>query len=51
MARRISLVEMFRQLNRPSSGDMAVLEDEALLRVLIANAEPVASKEIDVAQA
>jgi len=51
MARRVGLVEMFRQLNHSSPADLAMLNDEELLKVLVANAELVAGKNTNVAQA
>ncbi len=51
MARRLGPEEMFRQLNGSSPADMKLLEDEALLSVLKANAELIVGKSSDVAQA
>ena len=51
MAKRIGLVEMFRQMNKNSPTDLAMIEDEELCQVLIANAELIAGKTTNVAQA
>lgn len=51
MARRVGLVEMFRQLNHSSPADLAMLTNEELLKVLVSNAELVAGKNTNVAQA
>lgn len=51
MAKRIGVVEMFKQMHRSSPADMAVLQDEELLNVLEANAELIAGKETNVARA
>lgn len=51
MAKRIGVTEMFKQMHRRSPADMAVLLDEELLMVLEANAELIAGKDTNVAQA
>lgn len=51
LARRLGSAEMFRQLNKTSPADVKLLEDEAILQVLNANAELIAGKSIDVSQA
>ena len=51
LAKRIGSVEMFRQMNQRSPADLALLEDKDLLPVLLANAELIAGKDTDVAQA
>ena len=51
MARRIGVREMFRQMNQRSPADLAVTEDEALLPVLVSNAELIAGKTTDVSGA
>ncbi len=51
MAKRIGVTEMFKQMHRSSPADMAVLQDEELLMVLEANAELIAGKDTNVAQA
>jgi pimeloyl-ACP methyl ester carboxylesterase len=51
MARRVGAVEMFRQLNGRSPADTALLEDDALLPVLKANAQLIVGKSTNVAQA
>ncbi len=51
MAKRIGVTEMFRQMHRSSPADMAVLQDDELLLVLEANAELIAGKDTNVAQA
>ncbi len=51
MAKRIGVKEMFRQMPQNSPTDMRVLQDAELMAVLVANAEPVAGKDTNVAQA
>lgn len=51
MARRIGVTEMFRQMNRRSPADLALISDEDLHPVLIANAELIAGQRTDVTQA
>ena len=51
MARRLGVEDMFRQLNGSSPADVKLLEDEALLSVLKANAELILNKSTDVSQA
>ncbi len=51
MAKRIGVTEMFRQMNKNAPADLALLEDEALHQVLIANAELIAGQSTDVSQA
>ncbi|WP_298361633.1 LuxR C-terminal-related transcriptional regulator [uncultured Litoreibacter sp.] len=51
MARRLGAKEMFRQLNSSSPADTALLEDDALLPVLMANAQLIVGKSTNVAQA
>jgi pimeloyl-ACP methyl ester carboxylesterase len=51
MAKRIGPMEMFRTMNQRSAADIAMLEDPELVCVLVANAELIAGKNTDVAQA
>lgn len=51
MAKRIGVKEMFRQMHQNSPADMMVLQDAALVEVLVANAELIAGKGTNVAQA
>jgi pimeloyl-ACP methyl ester carboxylesterase/DNA-binding CsgD family transcriptional regulator len=51
MAKRIGPFEMFRQMNKKSPTDLAMARDAELMRVLTANAELVAGKTTNVAQA
>lgn len=51
MGRRIGSLEMFRQMNKSSSADMALLEDEAIARILEENAELIAAPTADITQA
>lgn len=51
MARRLGPMEMFRQTNQSSPADLKLLEDDAVVPVLIANAELIVGKSNDVAQA
>lgn len=51
MAKRIGIVEMFRQMHKDSPGDLRMLQDPELLPVLLANAELVAGKTTNVSQA
>ncbi len=51
LAKRIGLTEMFRQMNHRSAADMALIENDELRPVLLANAELIAGDATDVAQA
>lgn len=51
LARRIGIIEMFRQMNKSSPADMALVQDSAARAVCIANGELIASKAGNVAQA
>jgi pimeloyl-ACP methyl ester carboxylesterase/DNA-binding CsgD family transcriptional regulator len=51
MARRIGVEAMFKQMQKNSPADLALHNDPDLKRVMIANAELVAGKTTDVAQA
>ncbi len=51
LARRIGVDELFRQMNKRSPADMALVHDAVARPVLIANAELIASKTANVAQA
>ena len=51
MTKRIGVEEMFRQMNCRSDADMALFQDEELVRVMSANAQLVAGKDTNVAQA
>lgn len=51
MARRVGASEMFRQMNKSSPADMALLDDDSLLPVLQSNAELIAGPSSNVAQA
>ena len=51
MAKRIGVTEMFHQMNRRSPADLALLDDEDLHAVLIANAGMIAGSDTDVTQA
>ena len=51
MARRLGPEEMFRQLNKTSPADLKLLDDDALMPVLRANADVIVGKTTDVSQA
>lgn len=51
MARRIGVDELFRQMNKRSPADMALVHDRIARPVLYANAELIASRNANVAQA
>ncbi|MGJ8610854.1 MAG: LuxR C-terminal-related transcriptional regulator, partial [Octadecabacter sp.] len=51
MAKRIGVAEMFRQMNKGSPSDMALLLDAGMSQVLVANAELIAGQTTDVSQA
>ncbi|MEP4197745.1 MAG: LuxR C-terminal-related transcriptional regulator [Aliishimia sp.] len=51
MAKRIGVEEMFRRLNSGSASDMALIEDQHVKRVMIANAELIAGRNTDVSLA
>ena len=51
MARRIGILEMYRQMNISSPADLSILEDENLLPVLRANGEIAINKTTSAAQA
>lgn len=50
MAKRIGLLEMFRQMNQSSPSDMALLDDPQTAKVLIENAQLIAGKTTNIAQ-
>ena len=51
MAKRIGVTEMFRQMNQRSPADLRLIDDDELRPVLISNAELIAGKSTNVAQA
>lgn len=51
MGRRLGTAEFFRQMNRSSAADMALLDDPEMLPVLIANGELAAGKATDMSRA
>ncbi len=51
MARRIGPAEMFSHMNKSSPADLALLQDETLYPVLVANAELIAGPSTNVAHA
>lgn len=51
MAKRIGLKEMFRQMNKESAADIALLGDAEVAAIVIANGELIAGKTTDVSQA
>ncbi|MCR9139791.1 MAG: LuxR C-terminal-related transcriptional regulator [Alphaproteobacteria bacterium] len=51
LAKRIGVIEMYRQMNQRSPADIALMNIDELRPVLLANAELIAGETTDVAQA